>query len=141
MLVRGYIVQDLVLRAHVVEFRCERWVTSDGTPLTAPLPDGIKGHFGPELRRFILAQYHQGQVTVPRLVEMVQALGVFISKRQVVRLLNEEAQRHIRSRVPGRTDLQLPPQAWRGPRRARCNPGPDCAGTGPSNGGEGQSQS
>ena len=86
----SYLVQDLVLRAHVVEFRCERWVTSDGTLLTAPLPDGIAGHFGPELRRFILAQYHQGQVTVPRLVEMLQALGIFISKRQVVRLLNED---------------------------------------------------
>jgi len=55
--------------------------------LTAPLPDGLEGHFGPELRRFILAQYHQGQVTVPRLVEMLRALGIFISKRQVVRLL------------------------------------------------------
>ena len=39
----GYIVQDLVLRAHVVEFRCERWVKSDGTLLTAPLPDGVEG--------------------------------------------------------------------------------------------------
>src|SRR5262249_27072592 len=74
---------------HVVDFRCERWLTPDGTLLTAPLPDGIEGHFGPDLRRFILALYHQGQVTVPRLVEMVQALGIFISKRQVVRLLNE----------------------------------------------------
>ena len=95
---KGYtrcIVQDLVLRAHVVEFRCERWVTSDGTLLTAPLPDGIEGHFGPELRRFILAQYHQGQVTVPRLVEMLQAFGIFISKRQVVRLLNEGQDRFL----------------------------------------------
>jgi hypothetical protein len=91
----SYIVQDLVLRPHVVEFRCERWVTSDGTLLTAPLPDGIEGHFGPELRRFILAQYHQGQVTVPRLVEMLQALGIFISKRQVVRVLNEGQERFL----------------------------------------------
>jgi hypothetical protein len=91
----SYVVQDLVLRPHVVEFRCERWVTSDGTLLTAPLPDGIEGHFGPELRRFILAQYHQGQVTVPRLVEMLQALGIFISKRQVVRLLNEGQERFL----------------------------------------------
>ena len=91
----SYIVQDLVLRVHIVEFRCERWVTSDGTLLTAPLPDGIEGHFGPELRRFILAQYHQGQVTVPRLVEILQALGIFISKRQVVRLLNERQDRFL----------------------------------------------
>ncbi|MBV9532013.1 MAG: transposase, partial [Bradyrhizobium sp.] len=83
----SFIVQDLIVRPHVVDFRCERWLTPDGTVLTAPLPDGIDSHFGPELRRFILAQYHQGQVTVPRLVEMLRAIGIFISKRQVVRML------------------------------------------------------
>ena len=85
----SYVVQDLVICAHVVNFRCERWLTPDGTVLTAPLPDGIQGHFGPQLRRFVLAQYHQGQVAVPRLVEMLRAIGIFISKRQVVRLLIE----------------------------------------------------
>jgi Transposase IS66 family len=30
---------------------------------------------------------HQGQVTVPRLVAMLDALGIEVSKRQVVRLL------------------------------------------------------
>ena len=83
----SYIVQELVVRAHVINFRCERWLAPDGSVLTAPLPDGIRGHFGPELRRFVLAQYHQGQVTIPRLVGILQALGIIISKRQVVRLL------------------------------------------------------
>jgi len=36
--------------------------------MTAPLPAGISGYFGPELRRFVLAQYHQGQITMPRLL-------------------------------------------------------------------------
>ena len=35
----------------------------------------------------MLAQYHQGQVTVPRLVAQLQAIGVNVSKRQVMRLL------------------------------------------------------
>src|SRR5690606_40827064 len=48
---------------------------------------GIEGHFGPELRRFVLAQYHQGQVTVARLVRLLSAIGIEISKRQVMRLL------------------------------------------------------
>jgi hypothetical protein len=52
------------------------------------MPAGIVGHFGPELRRFVLFQYHQGQVTVPRLVAQLRAIGIAISKRQVVRLLN-----------------------------------------------------
>src|SRR3974377_1422461 len=44
-----YVVQDLVIRPHVVNFRCERWQTPDGDTMTAPLPAGISGHFGPDL--------------------------------------------------------------------------------------------
>src|SRR4051794_18694777 len=83
-----FLVQDLVLRPHVVRLRRERWLTPDGRTVLAPMPAGIAGHYGPELRRFVLAQYHQGQVTVPRLLAQLQAIGVLISKRQVVRLLN-----------------------------------------------------
>src|SRR5712691_4931623 len=83
----NFVVQDLVIRPHVVNFRCERWLTPDGETATAPLPAGIDGHFGPELRRFVLAQYHQGQVTIPRLLTLLQAFGIVISKRQLVRLL------------------------------------------------------
>jgi hypothetical protein len=83
----SFIVQDLVIRPHVVDFRCERWHRPDGKMMTAPLPAGINGHFGPELRRFALAHYHQGQVTMPRLLALLQAFGILISKRQLVRLL------------------------------------------------------
>ena len=85
----SFVVQDLTIRAHVVNFRCERWQTPDGDVMTAPLPAGINGHFGPELRRFVLAQYHQGQMTVPRLVTLLRSLGILICKRQVLRLLIE----------------------------------------------------
>jgi hypothetical protein len=84
-----YILQDLVLRPHVVRLRRERWLTPDGQSVTAPLPADVIGHFGPQLRRFVLLQYHQGQVTVPRLVQQLQAIGIAISKRQVLRLLND----------------------------------------------------
>jgi Transposase IS66 family len=83
-----FLVQDLVLRPHVVRLRRERWLTPDGRTVTAPMPAGVVGHFGPELRRFVLAQHHQGRVTVPRLVGQLRAIGILISKRQVVRLLN-----------------------------------------------------
>ena len=85
-----YQVQDLVLTARVMCYRRERWLTPDGETIVAPLPGGIRGHFGPELRRFVLMQYHQGQVTVERLVTLLQAIGVSISKRQVMRLLIDE---------------------------------------------------
>src|SRR3954469_21430527 len=78
-----FIVQDLVLRPHVVRIRRERWLTPDGQTILAPMPAGVAGHFGPELRRFVLLQYHQGQVTMPRLVGQLRAIGIVISKRQV----------------------------------------------------------
>src|SRR5262252_1077368 len=61
-----FVVQDLVLRGRVIRYRRERWVTPEGHTIVAALPPGVSGHFGPELRRFVLMQYHQGQVTVPR---------------------------------------------------------------------------
>ena len=84
----SFIVQDLVIRPLVVNFRCERWQGPDGKMLTAPLPPGFGGHFGPELRRFVLTLYHQGQVTMPRLLALLRAVGIMISKRQLVRLLD-----------------------------------------------------
>jgi hypothetical protein len=85
-----YQVQDLVLTARVVRYRRERWLTPQGETIVAPLPSGVRGHFGPELSRFVLMQYHQGQVTVERLVTLLLAVGVSISKRQVMRLLIDQ---------------------------------------------------
>ena len=58
--------------------------------------------------------------------------------RQSDRRLSAAGRARDGRRVAGRTDLQLPPQAWRGPRRARCNPRSHRAGAGASDGGEGQ---
>ena len=76
-----------MIRPHVTNFQRECWRTPDGKTVTAPLPAGVDGHFGPELRRFVLAQYHQGQVTAARLVTLWRWFGIVISKRQAVRLL------------------------------------------------------
>jgi len=84
-----FLVQDLVLRPHVVRIRRERWITPEGQTVTASMPPNVTGHFGSELRRFVLVQFHQGQVTVPRLVAQLRAIGIQISKRQILRLLNE----------------------------------------------------
>ena len=72
-----------------------RSVTPDGRTILAPLPDGITGHFGPELRHFVLIQYHQGQSTLPRLLIFLRSVGVSISKRQLQRLLADKQDRFI----------------------------------------------
>ncbi len=85
-----FLVQDLVISASATCYRRERWVTPDGRTILAPLPQGIDGHFGPELRRFVLMQYHQGQSTLPRLAALLRSVGVSISKRQLQRLLTDK---------------------------------------------------
>jgi Transposase IS66 family len=85
-----FLVQDLVISASATCYQRERWITPDGHTILAPLPEGVDSHFGPELRRFVLMQYHQGQSTLPRLVALLQSVGVAISKRQVQRLLTDK---------------------------------------------------
>ena len=89
---KGYediLVRDLRLSAEVVRYRRKRWLLASGETVLAPLPTGIVGGFGPELRRFVLALHAQGQVTTERLTALLSGIGVEISKRQVVRLLAE----------------------------------------------------
>ena len=86
----SYLVQEFELSVHAIRYRRERWVTPDGQTIIAPLPEGIEGHFGPDLRRFVLMQYHQGQTTLPRLTALLQSVGLSISKREVQRLLTEK---------------------------------------------------
>jgi hypothetical protein len=61
-----YLVQELALSVRAIRYLRERWVTPDGRTIVATLPEGTRGHFGPDLRRFVLMQYHQGQTTLPR---------------------------------------------------------------------------
>jgi hypothetical protein len=83
-----FLAQDLVIKPWTVRYRRERWLLPSGETVVAALPKEATGHFGPALKRFILSQYHQGQVTIPRLGALLAELGIAISKRQIVRLLS-----------------------------------------------------
>ncbi len=87
-----YLVRELALSVRAIRYMRERWVTPDGRTIVAALPEGTRGHFGSDLRRFVLMQYHQGQTTLPRLTAPLHSVGVSISKREVQRLLTEKQQ-------------------------------------------------
>jgi len=97
-----FVVQDIVIKPWTVRYRRERWLLPSGKTVVAALPKGIAGHFGPNLKRFVLSQYHQGQVTIPRLTAQLTGLGIAISKRQIVRLLSSK-QDALTSRYSSRT--------------------------------------
>ncbi|TWB12171.1 transposase IS66 family protein [Rhizobium sp. ERR 1071] len=86
---RSFVVRDLVVRAELVRYQRECWVTPDGKTVLAPLPAGIMGGFGVHLRRLCLMLHAQGQVTTGRLTTLLNDIGIDISKRQLVRLLTK----------------------------------------------------
>jgi len=98
---KGYkdcVVRDLVVRAEVVRYRRECWLTPEGRTIIAPLPAGIKGGYGASLRRFCLMLHSRGQVTTQRLTTLLNDVGVEITasslamiatKRQVIRFLED----------------------------------------------------
>lgn len=88
---RGYqkfTVQDLRLRVHNTCYWLERWETPTGEVLLGQLPPEIGGsHFGPELRTFILYQYHHAHVTQPLLLEQLREWGIDLSAGQLSALI------------------------------------------------------
>lgn len=89
---KGYkdcVVRDLVLRAEVIRYRRECWQTPGGRTIIAPLPAGVRGGYGANLRRFCLMLHSHGQVTTQRLTTLLSDIGVEISKRQVIRFLTQ----------------------------------------------------
>jgi transposase IS66 family protein len=88
-----FVVQDLIIQPRVIRYRRERWQTSDGQTLVAPLPPEVVSgsHFGPHLICFILHQYHHQHVTQPLLWEQLDQFGIDISTGQLSTILTEKA--------------------------------------------------
>jgi hypothetical protein len=86
-----FVVQELLLRPEVTRYRRQRWLTPDGRTLVAPLPAEVSDgrHFGPNLRCYLLHQYHHQHVTQPLLLEELRQLGIAISAGEVNRILTE----------------------------------------------------
>ena len=103
-----FVVQDLVIRPAAVRFRRERWVTPDGRTVVAPLPEGITGHFGPELRRFVLAQHHQGQVGAGLPHRLGRAFGRLLLGFHLIASMTEMCARIGRDRNDGNLQRRPP---------------------------------
>jgi hypothetical protein len=86
-----YLVQELILRPQVTRYLRERILTPDGKTLLAPLPaEVLPGqHFGPDLIRYVLHQYHHNHVTQPLLLEELTQFGIVISAGQINNLLTQ----------------------------------------------------
>lgn len=84
------LVQDLVLQPEVIRFVREVWfVSSTGQTITAPLPDGYHGEFGPHLRALVWTLGHGANVSQPALLTFLEDVGIAISAGTLARWLGD----------------------------------------------------
>ncbi len=82
------LVQDLLLTTEVIRFVREVWLLpSSGQTITAPLPDGYQGAFGPHIHALAIALGHGALVSQPSLLTFFQDAGVQIGTGTLARWL------------------------------------------------------
>jgi len=87
-----FTVQGLLLKAHNIRYRRERWLTLEGKTLIAALPKNILcigGHYDEVLVGFILYQYYHAHVTQPLILEQIREYGVDMSSGKINQIITE----------------------------------------------------
>jgi uncharacterized small protein (DUF1192 family) len=99
---KGYedvIVQDIEFRTHNVTFRKEKYYSpSKKRTYLAELPTGYTGQFGPGVKAWVLALYYAAGMSEPKILDLLQTVGMFISSGQLSDLLiQDQEQFHAES--------------------------------------------
>jgi len=88
---KGYeenVVQDILLKTDNVCFLKEKYYSpSLGRTYLAELPSGYEGQFGPGIKALVLAFYHGGLMSEPKIIEFLENVGIQISKGTLSNLL------------------------------------------------------
>jgi hypothetical protein len=89
---QNFNVEDIVVKAVGIRFRIAVYVTPNGKTIRGELPSEFQNnnHFSPNLRAFILQQYHHCQVTQPLLLSQLHEFGIKISAGELNNILIEE---------------------------------------------------
>jgi len=88
---KGYeesVVQDILLKTDNVRFLKEKYYSpSLGRAYLAEMPSGYAGQYGPGVKALVLAFYHGGLMSEPKIIEFFENVGVQISKGTISNLL------------------------------------------------------
>jgi hypothetical protein len=111
---KGYeevIVQDVEFRTENIQFRKEKYYSpSHQQTYLAEMPAGYKGQFGPGVRAWVLALYYAGGMSEPKILELLQTVGMHISAGQISDfLLQDQEQFHAESEAVVRAGLTSSP--------------------------------
>jgi hypothetical protein len=111
---KGYeevIVQDIDFRTENITFRKEKYYSpSHQQTYLAELPAGYKGQFGPGVRAWVLSLYYAAGMSEPKILELVQTVGMHISAGQLSDfLIKDQEQFHAEREAVVRAGLTSSP--------------------------------
>jgi len=91
---KGYetvIVQDLQIKTDNICFHKEKYYSAaEKKTYTAELPKGYQGQFGPTVRALVISLYYAGGMSEPKIIELIEQMGVNISDGKISNLLTKE---------------------------------------------------
>lgn len=94
---KGYeevVVQDIDFRTDNICFQREKYYSaSQKRTYLAPLPPGYTGQFGPRVKAWVLALYFGGQMSEPKILEILQTVGMSMSAGQLSNMLIKNQER------------------------------------------------
>ena len=105
------VVQDIDFRTDNILFRKEKYYSpSQKRTYLACLPAGYTGQFGPGVRAWVLALYYGGQMSEPKILEVLHTVGMQISAGQLSDLLIKDQEPfHAESAAVVKAGLQSSP--------------------------------
>ena len=87
---REYIVQDIEIKIVNTKYIRKIYSTSKGRWIYARLPDESKGHYGSEVKRYILYQHYSMHATQNAIVKYLKDIGLKISAGKVNDILTKD---------------------------------------------------
>lgn len=91
---KGYeevIVQDIEFCTENIQFRKEKYYSPEQKrTYLAPMPAGYHGQFGPRVRALVLSLYYGAGMSEPKILELLQTVGMRISTGQLSDFLIKE---------------------------------------------------
>lgn len=76
----AHVVQEVVLYGEQVRYLREQWyAASSGHTYLGPLPVGVRGHFGAQVKALALLLYHASGLSEPKILELLGSVGLRVS--------------------------------------------------------------
>jgi len=85
------IVQEILIKTDNVEYKREVFYSaSENKTYVGQLPAAVTGEFGPGVRSLVCTLKHVGNMSEPKILELLENCGIFISQSTISRILTND---------------------------------------------------